>query len=264
MKVRCPQRQRLLCEHPGLDDLQHLARTAAALKRDPAVAGIRRQSHRHAKRGRHPQDGNSPLAGHGLFRRMAFRPRCPESPDRAADQHPRSKRHDHFVCRHRLCRQRSDRPVETGRALQRAGQRRTNIFELVIPDFGNFDIAALVFKPALNVCKTSAALSDLVNSTANLKLIPGRQPADRVGFQRGGERTGSFPRRDLRIDLQLCRPWQHERQHQVVEQQWIQLDLSAQPQCERSRSGGHRCAGQATRHHGGRQFEIAAPALPGE
>ncbi len=49
----------------------------------------------------------------------------------------------------------------------------TYIFEVVIPDFGNFDIATMVFNPTLNVSKTSAAFSDPVNGTANPKLIPG-------------------------------------------------------------------------------------------
>jgi len=49
----------------------------------------------------------------------------------------------------------------------------TYIFEVVIPDFGNFDIATMVFKPTLSVSKTSAAFSDPVNGTTNPKLIPG-------------------------------------------------------------------------------------------
>ena len=49
----------------------------------------------------------------------------------------------------------------------------TYIFEAVIPDFANFDIATMVFKPTLSVSKTSAAFSDPVNGTANPKLIPG-------------------------------------------------------------------------------------------
>lgn len=49
----------------------------------------------------------------------------------------------------------------------------TYIFEVVIPDFANFDIATMVFKPTLTVSKTSAAFSDPINGTTNPKLIPG-------------------------------------------------------------------------------------------
>jgi hypothetical protein len=49
----------------------------------------------------------------------------------------------------------------------------TYIFEVEIPDFGNFDLATMVFKPTLSVTKSSAAFSDPVNGTTNPKLIPG-------------------------------------------------------------------------------------------
>ncbi len=49
----------------------------------------------------------------------------------------------------------------------------TYIFEVVIPDFANFDLASMVFKPALALTKTSAAYSDPVNGTTNPKEIPG-------------------------------------------------------------------------------------------
>ncbi len=45
--------------------------------------------------------------------------------------------------------------------------------EVDIPDFANFDVATLVFKPALTVNKTEAPYSDPVNGTTNPKLIPG-------------------------------------------------------------------------------------------
>lgn len=47
-----------------------------------------------------------------------------------------------------------------------------HIFEVQIPNFANFDLASLVFKPALTVTKTSAAFSDGV-SASNPKQIPG-------------------------------------------------------------------------------------------
>lgn len=49
----------------------------------------------------------------------------------------------------------------------------TYIFEVVIPDFANFDLASLVFKPAIIVSKTNAAYSDPVNGLTNPKQIPG-------------------------------------------------------------------------------------------
>jgi hypothetical protein len=48
----------------------------------------------------------------------------------------------------------------------------TYIFEVDIPDFANFDLGSMVFKPALVVTKTSAAASDPSNGTVNPKLIP--------------------------------------------------------------------------------------------
>ncbi len=47
------------------------------------------------------------------------------------------------------------------------------IFEVDMPDFANFDLASVVFKPALALVKTSAPYSDPVNGTTNPKLIPG-------------------------------------------------------------------------------------------
>lgn len=47
-----------------------------------------------------------------------------------------------------------------------------HIFEVEIPNFANFDLASLVFKPSLTVTKTSAAFSDGV-SASNPKQIPG-------------------------------------------------------------------------------------------
>jgi hypothetical protein len=47
-----------------------------------------------------------------------------------------------------------------------------HIFEVEIPNFANFDLASLVFKPALTVTKTSTAFSDGVSAT-NPKLIAG-------------------------------------------------------------------------------------------
>jgi hypothetical protein len=49
----------------------------------------------------------------------------------------------------------------------------TYTFEAIIPNPANFDLASLVFKPALTVTKTSAPYSDPVNGTTNPKLIPG-------------------------------------------------------------------------------------------
>jgi hypothetical protein len=49
----------------------------------------------------------------------------------------------------------------------------TYIFEVVIPDFANFDLASLVFKPAVTVSKTNAAYSDPFNGLTNPKQIPG-------------------------------------------------------------------------------------------
>lgn len=46
-------------------------------------------------------------------------------------------------------------------------------FEVEIPNYANFDIASLVFKPALAFSKTSAIISDPVNGTVNPKYIPG-------------------------------------------------------------------------------------------
>jgi uncharacterized repeat protein (TIGR01451 family) len=49
----------------------------------------------------------------------------------------------------------------------------TYIFEIVLPNPANFDLASLVFKPTLTVTKTSAPYSDPFNNTTNPKLIPG-------------------------------------------------------------------------------------------
>lgn len=49
----------------------------------------------------------------------------------------------------------------------------TYIFEVVMPDPSNFDLASLVFKPALTLAKSSAPYSDPQNGTTNPKLIPG-------------------------------------------------------------------------------------------
>lgn len=48
----------------------------------------------------------------------------------------------------------------------------TYTFEVQIPDSANFDLASLVFKPGLNVSKTSTVHSDGI-SLANPKMIPG-------------------------------------------------------------------------------------------
>ena len=49
----------------------------------------------------------------------------------------------------------------------------TYTFEAVVPNPANFDLASLVFKPALAVTKTSVPYSDPVNGTTSPKLIPG-------------------------------------------------------------------------------------------
>ncbi len=49
----------------------------------------------------------------------------------------------------------------------------TYIFEAVIPDFANFDLASLVFKPTMAIAKTNVAYSDPVNGLTNPKQIPG-------------------------------------------------------------------------------------------
>ena len=49
----------------------------------------------------------------------------------------------------------------------------TYIFEVIIPDFANFDLASIVFKPAPTLVKTSAPWSDPVNGVLNPKLVPG-------------------------------------------------------------------------------------------
>ena len=49
----------------------------------------------------------------------------------------------------------------------------TYTFEAVVPNPINFDLASLVFKPALAVSKTSVPYSDPVNNTINPKMIPG-------------------------------------------------------------------------------------------
>jgi hypothetical protein len=49
----------------------------------------------------------------------------------------------------------------------------TYIFEVVMADPSNFDLASFVFKPAVTLVKTSAAYSDPQNGTVNPKLIPG-------------------------------------------------------------------------------------------
>ncbi len=49
----------------------------------------------------------------------------------------------------------------------------TYIFEVVIPDFANFDLASMIFKPAISVTKSVAAYSDPVNGLTNAKQIPG-------------------------------------------------------------------------------------------
>ena len=49
----------------------------------------------------------------------------------------------------------------------------TYVFEIALPNQANFDLASLVFKPALTVTKTSAPFSDPFNNTTNPKRIPG-------------------------------------------------------------------------------------------
>jgi hypothetical protein len=49
----------------------------------------------------------------------------------------------------------------------------THTFEVEIPNYANFDIASLVFKPALTFSKTSVILSDPINGASNPKYIPG-------------------------------------------------------------------------------------------
>lgn len=49
----------------------------------------------------------------------------------------------------------------------------TYVFEAQIPNPANFDLATLVFKPAMTVDKTGVAFSDPVNGMVNPKLIPG-------------------------------------------------------------------------------------------
>jgi hypothetical protein len=49
----------------------------------------------------------------------------------------------------------------------------TYTFEAIIPNPANFDLASLVFKPALTVTKTGVPFSDPTNGTTNPKLIPG-------------------------------------------------------------------------------------------
>jgi hypothetical protein len=47
------------------------------------------------------------------------------------------------------------------------------IFEVDIPNFANFDLASVVFKPAATLTKTSIPWSDPVSGTTNPKLMPG-------------------------------------------------------------------------------------------
>ncbi len=49
----------------------------------------------------------------------------------------------------------------------------TYTFEVVMADPSNFDLASLVFKPAISVTKTNAAYSDPINGLINAKQIPG-------------------------------------------------------------------------------------------
>jgi hypothetical protein len=49
----------------------------------------------------------------------------------------------------------------------------TYTFEVIMADPSNFDLASLVFKPAISVAKTNAAYSDPVNGLTNPKQIPG-------------------------------------------------------------------------------------------
>lgn len=49
----------------------------------------------------------------------------------------------------------------------------TYIFEAIMPNPSNFDLASLVFKPSLTVTKTGVPYSDPQNGTTNPKRIPG-------------------------------------------------------------------------------------------
>jgi hypothetical protein len=49
----------------------------------------------------------------------------------------------------------------------------TYIFEVVVPDLANVDLASFVYKPPLQLTKTSVVISDPVNNTTNPKFIPG-------------------------------------------------------------------------------------------
>lgn len=49
----------------------------------------------------------------------------------------------------------------------------TYYFEADIPNYANFDLASVVFKPPLTVSKTSTAYSDPLNGKFNAKHIPG-------------------------------------------------------------------------------------------
>jgi hypothetical protein len=49
----------------------------------------------------------------------------------------------------------------------------TYVFELVMPNESNADLASMVYKPPLSIVKTSAPYSDPSNGTTNPKLIPG-------------------------------------------------------------------------------------------
>lgn len=49
----------------------------------------------------------------------------------------------------------------------------TYVFELVMPNESNADLASMVYKPPLAIAKTSVAYSDPFNGTTNPKLIPG-------------------------------------------------------------------------------------------
>ena len=45
--------------------------------------------------------------------------------------------------------------------------------EILVPDFANVDLASFVYKPPLQLSKTSVIISDPVNNTVNPKAIPG-------------------------------------------------------------------------------------------
>lgn len=47
------------------------------------------------------------------------------------------------------------------------------IFEVDIPNYANFDLASVVFKPALGLTKSGVPFSDPINGTINPKYIPG-------------------------------------------------------------------------------------------